>query len=42
MSRPKLPKLFVTCQLPASLAPLEAVAEVTVWPQRCPPPYEVL
>jgi glyoxylate reductase len=42
MSRPKLPKLFVTRQLPASLAPLEAVAEITVWPQRCPPLYEVL
>lgn len=39
MSRPKL---FVTRQLPTSLAPLERVAEVAVWPQRCPPPYEVL
>ncbi|HEY9880516.1 MAG TPA: D-glycerate dehydrogenase [Leptolyngbyaceae cyanobacterium] len=36
------PKVFVTRQLPASLAELEAVAEVTLWPERQPPPYSVL
>ncbi|HEY9762751.1 MAG TPA: D-glycerate dehydrogenase [Trichocoleus sp.] len=35
-------KVFVTRQLPASLADLEAVAEVTLWPERQPPPYSVL
>jgi glyoxylate reductase len=35
-------KVFVTRQLPISLTPLAAVAEVEVWPQRQPPPYEVL
>lgn len=35
-------KVFVTRALPASLAHLEAVAEVTLWPERQPPPYSVL
>ncbi|MBD2257295.1 D-glycerate dehydrogenase [Pseudanabaena sp. FACHB-2040] len=35
-------KIFVTRRLPISLSPLEAVAEVVLWPERQPPPYEVL
>lgn len=34
--------VFVTRHLPASLAALETVTEVTVWPHRQPPSYDVL
>lgn len=35
-------KVFVTRHLPTSLAELEAIAEVTVWPHRQPPAPDVL
>ena len=34
--------VFVTRQLPASLEQLRKIADVEVWPDRLPPPYEVL
>jgi glyoxylate reductase len=36
------PKVFVTRRLPARLDTLEALASVEVWPERQPPPYDVL
>jgi len=36
------PKVFITRRLPARLEPLTALASVEVWPERQPPPYEVL
>jgi glyoxylate reductase len=36
------PKIFVTRHLPTSLEDLQAVAAVEIWPEREPPPYEVL
>jgi glyoxylate reductase len=36
------PMVFVTRQLPADLTPLQQVAVVEVWPERSPPPPEVL
>jgi glyoxylate reductase len=35
-------KVFVTRRLPTTLEPLQAIAEVEVWPERQPPAYEVL
>ncbi|OUL28881.1 D-glycerate dehydrogenase [Nostoc sp. 106C] len=35
-------KIFITRRLPTDLAQLNAVASVEVWPERQPPPYEVL
>ena len=35
-------KVFVTRQLPASLAPLEQIAEVEVWTEPQPPPHTLL
>lgn len=35
-------KVFVTRQLPASLEPLEQIAEVEVWSEPQPPPYTLL
>lgn len=35
-------KVFVTRRLPTTLEPLQAIAEVEVWPERQPPTYEVL
>ncbi|OUL20172.1 D-glycerate dehydrogenase [Nostoc sp. RF31YmG] len=35
-------KVFITRHLPTDLAQLNAVASVEVWPERQPPPYEVL
>lgn len=36
------PKVFITRRLPASLDFLQQLAAVEVWPERQPPPYEVL
>jgi glyoxylate reductase len=36
------PTVFITRQLPISLDPLHAVAAVEVWPERTPPPAELL
>ncbi|MDZ8052886.1 MAG: 2-hydroxyacid dehydrogenase [Aulosira sp. ZfuVER01] len=35
-------KVFITRHLPTDLAQLNAIASVEVWPERQPPPYEVL
>lgn len=35
-------KVFLTRHLPTRLDSLQAIAEVEVWPERQPPPYEVL
>jgi glyoxylate reductase len=35
-------KVFITRRIPASLEPLQQLAEVEVWQERQPPPYEVL
>jgi glyoxylate reductase len=35
-------KVFVTRHLPISLDALESVADVDVWPEHLPPPYEIL
>ncbi len=37
-----MPKILITRRLPASLDALDAIASVEVWPERQPPPYEVL
>lgn len=36
------PKIFITRRLPAELEQLQQMATVEVWPERQPPPYEVL
>jgi glyoxylate reductase len=36
------PKVFITRRLPTDLEPLQQVANVEVWAERQPPPYEVL
>ena len=36
------PKVFITRHLPTDLEQLQQVATVEVWPERQPPPYEVL
>lgn len=35
-------KIFITRRLPTRLQPLQELASVEVWPERQPPPYEVL
>ncbi|OUL21365.1 D-glycerate dehydrogenase [Nostoc sp. T09] len=35
-------KVFITRRLPTDLAQLNAIASVEVWPERQPPPYEIL
>lgn len=35
-------KVFITRHLPTSLEKLETLAEMEVWPERQPPPYELL
>jgi glyoxylate reductase len=35
-------RVFITRRIPASLEPLQQLAEVEVWQERQPPPYEVL
>jgi glyoxylate reductase len=36
------PTVFITRNLPADLSELQAIATVEVWPDRQPPPYEIL
>jgi glyoxylate reductase len=36
------PKVFITRRLPASLEALQQVADVEIWPERQPPPYNIL
>lgn len=36
------PKIFITRRLPTELEQLQQMATVEVWPERQPPPYEVL
>ncbi|BAY22502.1 glyoxylate reductase [Calothrix sp. NIES-2100] len=37
-----VPQVFITRRLPASLEQLQAIAHVEIWPERQPPPYDVL
>ncbi|HEY9666067.1 MAG TPA: D-glycerate dehydrogenase, partial [Coleofasciculaceae cyanobacterium] len=36
------PKIFITRRLPTELEQLQQMATIEVWPERQPPPYEVL